>query len=445
MLARTTKVLCDRITNKDVLIGVVGLGYVGLPLCLTLAEAGVKVLGFDTDLAKCEAIAAGRTYIREFSGQRIADASRSGTLSATVDMKRLNECDVIIICVPTPLTKQLEPDLTFVTKAVESIAECLREGQLVILESTTYPGTTQEVVKPILESKGLRSGLDFFLAFSPEREDPGNATFTTATIPKVVGADDDASSRLACAVYESYGSTTVKVRSLATAEAVKITENIFRAANIALVNELKLVYTRMGIDIWAVVDAAKTKPFGYMPFYPGPGVGGHCIPIDPFYLVWKAREFGVSTQLIELAGEINESMPNHVVNVLADELEARFRKDLAGSRILLVGITYKKNVADMRESASLKIIEKIEARGGLVDYFDPLVSIIPEMLYHADLAGRQSVEWDTDLLSGYDAVLIATDHDGIDYCELAKVACLVIDTRNACARAGANLELVVLA
>ena len=443
VLSVTAADLFGRITKHKALIGVIGLGYVGLPLCLTLAEAGVKVLGFDTDPAKPEAIAAGRTYLKQFSGQRIAAVSRTGIFSATVDMKRLDEPDVIIICVPTPLTENREPDLSFVIKTAESIAECLRDGQLVILESTTYPGTTKEVVKPILEDKGLRSGIDFFLAFSPEREDPGNLTHTTATIPKVVGADDAASSRLACAVYESYGSTTVPVSSAATAEAVKITENIFRAVNIALVNELKLVYGRMGIDVWEVVDAAKTKPFGYMPFYPGPGLGGHCIPIDPFYLAWKAKEFGVSTRFIELAGEINSSMPDHVVDTLANALKDRFGKDLAGSRILLVGIAYKKNVDDLRESPSLRLIEKIEAEGGVVDYFDPLIPIIPVTRDHGAIAGRESIAWDTHLISGYDAVLIATDHDGVDYQELAKVADLVVDTRNACARAGAQLERVV--
>jgi UDP-N-acetyl-D-glucosamine dehydrogenase len=360
-------------------------------------------------------------------------------------MGRLSEPDVILICVPTPLTKHLEPDLSYVTKTAESIALCLRRGQLIILESTTYPGTTDEVLRPILEATSMKSGNDFFLAFSPEREDPGNQTHTTATIPKVVGADDAASRFLACAVYESYGSVTVPVSSSATAEAVKITENIFRAVNIALVNELKLVYGRMGINVWEVVDAAKTKPFGYMPFYPGPGLGGHCIPIDPFYLTWKAKEYELSTKFIELAGQINTSMPEHVVNALAQALDQRFKKGLNGSRVLVLGIAYKKNVDDLRESPSLRLIEKIEARGAVVDYFDPFIPVVPMTREHADLAGRHSVEWDLNSLCAYDAVLIATDHDGVDYPSLARSARLVIDTRNACARSGADLERVLLA
>jgi UDP-N-acetyl-D-glucosamine dehydrogenase len=352
---------------------------------------------------------------------------------------------VILICVPTPLTKHLEPDLSFVTTTAEEIGVSLRRGQLIILESTTYPGTTDEILKPILERGGLKQGIDFFLAFSPEREDPGNQSHTTATIPKVVGADDAASRSLACAVYESFGGTTVPVSSAATAEAVKITENIFRAVNIALVNELKLVYGRMGINVWEVVDAAKTKPFGYMPFYPGPGLGGHCIPIDPFYLTWKAKEFDLPTRFIELAGQINTSMPDHVVDTLAQAIDERFMKGLNGSRILVVGIAYKKNVDDLRESPSLRLIEKIEARGATVDYFDPFIPVVPMTREHADLAGRMSVDWDLSNLSTYDAVLIATDHDGVDYHELANVARLVIDTRYACARAGASMEKVILA
>jgi UDP-N-acetyl-D-glucosamine dehydrogenase len=437
--------LLDRLRAKTAVIGVIGLGYVGLPLSLTLAEAGVNVLGFDIDPAKPKAIAEGRTYLKQFSSERIAAVSSLGTLSATSDMERLSESNVILICVPTPLTKHLEPDLSYVTRTAEAIAARLRPGQLVVLESTTYPGTTREVLKPILEKTGLICGKDVFLAFSPEREDPGNQIHTTATIPKVVGADDEASRALACAVYESYGGRTVPVSTAATAEAVKITENIFRAVNIALVNELKIIYQRMGINIWEVIEAAKTKPFGFMPFYPGPGLGGHCIPIDPYYLTWKAKEYEISTKFIELAGQVNSAMPDHVVQALARALDARFKKGLNGSRILLLGIAYKKNVDDLRESPSLRLIEKLEALGASVDYFDPFFPVIPQTREHSALAGRESIVWNLSAVAEYDAVLIATDHDGIDYRALAAHARLVLDTRNACAKAQGNPSNVVLA
>jgi len=394
--------LLSRFRSKEVLVGVIGLGYVGLPLSLTLAEAGVRVLGFDTDPAKPEALASGRTYLKQFSSERIAGAIASGMLSATSDLSRLGEPDAILICVPTPLTKHLEPDLSYVTETANAIAQRLRRGQLIVLESTTYPGTTVEVVKPILERTGFVCGSEFFLAFSPEREDPGNERHTTANIPKVVGADDDASRMLACAVYEIYGGKTVSVGTAATAEAVKITENIFRAVNIALVNELKVVFQRMGINIWEVVDAAKTKPFGYMPFYPGPGLGGHCIPIDPFYLTWKAREFEIPTRFIELAGQINTAMPDYVIDVMSRALDERSRKGLNGSRILVLGLAYKKNVDDLRESPSFRLIEKLEARGAIVDYFDPLIPIVPTTREHSGLAGRVSVAWDLMAFTSYD-------------------------------------------
>mgnify|MGYP002860071738 FL=1 len=430
---------------KEALVGVIGLGYVGLPLCLSLGEAGVRVLGFDSDPSKPEAIAAGRSYLTQFASERVEKLAADGRFTATSDMGRLDEPDAILICVPTPLTRHLEPDLTFVVQTGEAIAARLRRGQVVILESTTYPGTTVEILKPILEKTGLVAGVDFWLAFSPEREDPGNQTHTTTTIPKVVGADDEDSRRIAAAVYATFGVPTVSVSTSATAEAVKITENIFRAVNIALVNELKLVYARMGINIWEVIDAAKTKPFGYMPFYPGPGLGGHCIPIDPFYLTWKAKEFELSTRFIELAGQINTSMPDHVLAELGSALGARFRKSVNGARILLLGIAYKKNVDDMRESPSLKLIEKLEAMGATVDFHDPYFPTIPMSREHAELAGRTSVAWDLEAISAYDAVLIATDHDGVDYKGLAASARLVVDTRNACARSGADMSNVVLA
>lgn len=435
--------LLSKIKAKNALIGVIGLGYVGLPMCLALSEVGATVIGFDIDPNKPDMLNAGKSYLKQFSSERVRNLVDAGRLSATTDMSRLSEPDAILICVPTPLTRHLEPDLTYVVSTTEAIAAALRPGQLIILESTTYPGTTIEVLKPILERSGLKVGKDIWLAFSPEREDPGNEAYTTATIPKVVGADDPDSRSLACAIYEMFGGRTVPVSTSATAEAVKITENIFRSINIALVNELKIVYTKMGIDIWEVVEAAKTKPFGYMPFYPGPGLGGHCIPIDPFYLTWKAREYGLSTRFIELAGQINTAMPDYVLSVLTDALSERFAKSVKGARILVAGVAYKKNVDDMRESPSLELIEKLTSRGAQVDYFDPYFPVIPMTREHAALAGRRSIDWSLEAISSYDAVLIATDHDGVDYVGMCSAAKLVLDTRNACARAGADLGVVV--
>lgn len=437
--------LAKRLDSKQALIGVVGLGYVGLPLSLAFAEAGARVLGFDIDPEKSTAINNGQTYLQQFQANRIGAAVDAERLSATSDMSRLNEPDVILICVPTPLTRHLAPDLSFVERTAEAIARCLRAGQLIILESTTYPGTTTEVLKPLLEISGLTAGEDFWIAYSPEREDPGNQTFTTTSIPKVVGADDETSRQLAAATYATFTDRTVPVSSAATAEAVKITENIFRAVNIALVNELKLIYAQMDIDIWEVIEAAKTKPFGFMPFYPGPGLGGHCIPIDPFYLSWRAREFGISTRFIELAGQINTAMPLHVVSELQRALDARFGKGLNGAKILLLGLSYKKNIDDLRESPSLKLIELLEARGAVVGFHDPFFPSIPVTRDYAELAGRRSVILDAATLASSDAVLIATDHDDVDYCAVADHAKLVVDTRNACARAGADLTRVVAA
>ena len=322
------------------------------------------------------------------------------------------------------------------SEAPKSIAAQLRCGQLVVLESTTWPGTTEQIMKPILEARGLKSGEDFFLAFSPEREDPGNDSYGTAAIPKVVGADHPDALRVACAVYDSLVVKTIPVSSSATAEAVKLTENIFRSVNIALVNELKLIYDKMGIDVWEVIDAAKTKPFGFMPFYPGPGLGGHCIPIDPFYLTWKAREYDVATRFVELAGQINTSMPHHVVDRLAEALDRRFSRGLNGSKILLIGVAYKKNVDDMRESPSLRLIELIEGRGGTVEFHDPHIPVIPPTREHAPLTGRRSKDLAKEAIAASDAVLISTDHDAVDYGLLVEHAKLIVDTRNVCARRG---------
>jgi UDP-N-acetyl-D-glucosamine dehydrogenase len=437
--------IARRFRAKEAKIGVVGLGYVGLPICLAAARSGLKVVGFDVDPVKPELLNKGESYLHHIPATLIQSAVASGRFAATPDMAGLAEPDALLICVPTPINSHFEPDLSYVVKTCESIAQYLRRGQLVILESTTYPGTTVEVVRPILEKSGLVCDDDFLIAFSPEREDPGNENFTTSSIPKVVGADTAPALEAAVAVYDNFVTRTVPVSSTKVAEAVKLTENIFRSVNIALVNELKVIYDAMGIDVWEVIDGAKTKPFGFMPFYPGPGLGGHCIPIDPFYLSWKAREFGVVTRFIELAGEINSSMPRHVVNRLALALDLHKRKGLNGAKILILGVAYKKNVDDMRESPALRLIELIEARGASTSYYDPFVPVIPASREHVALSGRTSEKWSSTLSRDYDAVLIVTDHDGVDYDALVENASLVVDSRNACRRAGINSEKVMLA
>lgn len=423
--------LLEKIHHRTARVGVIGLGYVGLPLAIEFAQAGFPVLGFDLDGKKVEAIHAGRSYIRHISPERLQPLSRGKDCDTTTDFSRLNEPDCILICVPTPLTKNREPDLSYIENTAHSIAACLRPGQLVILESTTYPGTTREVLQTILQRKGLRPGVDFFLAFSPEREDPGNPKFSTHTIPKVVGGLGETDLRLASALYEAIVPRTVPVSSPDAAEATKLLENIFRSVNIALVNELKMVFQRMGIDIWEVIQAASTKPFGFMPFYPGPGLGGHCIPIDPFYLTWRAHEFEVSTRFIELAGEINTSMPEYVLGRVIEALNEE-QKSLKGSRILLLGVAYKKDVDDDRESPSYRLIELLLRGGAQVDYHDPFVSQLhPGRKYQYQM---QSVPLTAENLPQYDAVLIATDHTPVDYALIGEHARLVIDTRNAMSR-----------
>ncbi|MDJ1160258.1 nucleotide sugar dehydrogenase [Chelatococcus sp. SYSU_G07232] len=433
------------LAERRATLGVIGLGYVGIPLALTAVKTGFSVLGFDIDAPRVAQINRGESFIKHIPHAAVAEAVAAERFVATTDFDRLAEADAVLICVPTPLTKYREPDLSFVVSTAKAIAGRLRPGQLVVLESTTYPGTTAEVLRPIFEETGLKSGVDFFLAFSPEREDPGNPDFGTSTIPKVVGGDGPDALALAETLYAQLVVKTVPVSSPATAEAVKLTENIFRAVNIALVNELKVVYGAMGIDVWEVIDAAKTKPFGFMPFYPGPGLGGHCIPIDPFYLTWKAREYDITTRFIELAGQINTAMPRFVVDRLAEALDRHARRGLNGARILVLGVAYKKNVDDMRESPSLKLIELIEERGAATDYHDPFIPVIPMTREHAALANRKSVSLDAETLAGYDAVLIATDHDTVDYAHVVRHARLVIDTRNACAKAGVAASTVVKA
>jgi UDP-N-acetyl-D-glucosamine dehydrogenase len=433
----------DRVNDRSIVIGVIGLGYVGIPLALAALRQGIKVIGFDIDQKRVDALNAGRITIKHIPMDLIIEGAASGQFVATTDFDRLSEPDALLIAVPTPLTKYREPDLSFVVKTTEAIGKRLRKGQLVVLESTTYPGTTDEVMRPILEkASALKSGEDFFLAFSPEREDPGNPDFGTSTIPKIVGGDGAAALAMSLALYGALVVRAVPVSSTATAEAVKLTENIFRAVNIALVNELKTVYAAMGIDVWEVIDAAKTKPFGFMPFYPGPGLGGHCIPIDPFYLTWKAREYDVTTRFIELAGEINTRMPYQVVDQLAALLDSKGRKNLSDATILILGIAYKKNIDDMRESPSLKLIELIEKRGARVEFHDPLIPVITPTREHAELTGRKSIALDQAALARFDAVLIATDHDDVDYAALVAGSKLVVDTRNACARAGIKADNV---
>lgn len=432
---RSAQTLIRRIEARDWRVGVIGLGYVGLPLTIAFGKAGFSVLGFDIDPKKSEALNVGQSYIRHISGDAIGALVGAGRLEATSDFGRLGEADALLVCVPTPLTRHREPDLSYVTETVRSVAKGLRPGHLVVLESTTYPGTTHEVVRPILDTSGLVCGRDYYLAYSPEREDPGNLQFETEKIPRVIGGENPDSAALARALYDTIVPRTVLVSSAATAEAVKLTENIFRAVNIALVNELKTVYAAMDIDIWEVIDAAGTKPFGYMPFYPGPGLGGHCIPIDPFYLTWKAREFDITTRFIELAGEINTSMPNAVVKAAAAALDRKRGRGLNGAHVLVVGVAYKKNVDDMRESPALKVIELLEKHGANVVYHDPFIPVIPWTREHSALAGRKSCPLDASL-SDIDIAVICTDHDAVDWRQLVEAVPLVVDTRNACARAG---------
>ena len=426
-------------------IGVIGLGYVGLPLVKALNAGGFPVTGFDVDREKIAQLKAGESYIRMIPSSAVREMVGGGRFHATVDFAETAAMDAILICVPTPLNRTREPDLSYVERTAEAIAPHLRAGQLIVLESTTYPGTTAELLRPILERGGLKSGRDFFLAYSPEREDPGNPKFETSTIPKVVGGDGPAAAELAAALYQQIVTQVIPVSSLATAEAVKLTENIFRAVNIALVNELKVIFEKMDIDIWEVIDAAKTKPFGFMPFYPGPGLGGHCIPIDPCYLTWKARQYDINTRFIELAGEINTAMPLHVVRRLGEALDERAGKGLRGARVLIVGAAYKKNVDDIRESPALRILSLLRARGARGDYYDPYMPEIKTAREHAELSGMRSIEWTIANLEAYDAALICTDHDGVDYEALVQNCPLVVDTRNATRDVENDRECIVKA
>jgi UDP-N-acetyl-D-glucosamine dehydrogenase len=420
-----TQAILQKIESKEAVIGVVGLGYVGLPLLLCFVEKGFHVIGLDIDEKKTAALAKGESYIRHIPKERIGKAAQSGRLLATTDFSHAKRCDAILIAVPTPLNKNREPDMSYIVSTCEMLVPSVREGQVIVLESTTYPGTTEEEMIPILEKSGLKADKDFFVAFSPEREDPSRTDYTTETIPKVVGSTTPEGLAIADKVYQQIVVRTIPVSSTRVAEAAKLLENTFRAVNIALVNELKVTFMRMGIDIWEVIEAAKSKPFGFMPFYPGPGLGGHCIPIDPFYLTWKAREYGVTTKFIELAGEINTAMPDFVVQ-RAMEVMNEMGKPLRGARVLMLGLAYKANVDDDRESPSYHLIEKLEARGAIVSYNDPFIPVIRPSREFARYAGRKSVE----VSPAYDLILVATPHDVYRTLDFSSYTVPLLDTRN---------------
>jgi len=434
--------LLQKIGNRSARVGIIGLGYVGLPVALTFHDAGFHVLGFDIDPKKTEALAQGQSYIKTIDHTRIAEAVLDGDFEPTSDFSRLGEPDAVLLCLPTPLDTHRQPDLSYVTDTARQLVPHLHTGQLVVLESTTFPGTTCDILRPILEQSGLHVGIDIFLAFSPEREDPGNPGFSTATIPKVVGGCTEACGEVAEALYAAAIDTVHRVSNAATAELSKLLENIFRSVNIALVNELKVLADRMGLDIWEVIDAASTKPFGFMPFYPGPGLGGHCLPIDPFYLTWKAREFGLSTRFIELAGEINTAMPRYVIERLVLALN-QHNKSLKDSSIIIIGAAYKPDVDDMRESPSLELISLLTNAGATVSYHDPHIPRLPPTRrYNFDM---HSVDLTEETLQACDAVIIATHHSACDWEFICTHAPLVVDTRNATASVAGERDHIVKA
>jgi len=419
------KQLIEKLEKKDAIIGILGLGYVGLPLILRYIETGYKVIGIDIDSKKVDMLNNGKSYIEHISEVKITEAVKKGFL-ATTDFKKSEECDALIICVPTPLNKYREPNLSYVTNTVDLLVPYLRKGQVVSLESTTYPGTTEEELKPRIESNGLKVGKDIFLVYSPEREDPGNPNFETRTIPKVCGGSTSACAEVGIALYKQSIDKVVPVSSTQAAEMTKLLENIHRAVNIGLVNEMKIIADKMGIDIHEVINAAATKPFGFVPYYPGPGLGGHCIPIDPFYLTWKAREYGLHTRFIELAGEVNSNMPKWVIEKVAHGLN-KHKKSVNGSKILVLGIAYKKDVDDMRESPSVELMENLRELGAIVDYSDPHIPKFPKLREHSfDLT---SIKLTTQNIKNYDCLLLATNHTAFDYGLIKQHANLIIDTR----------------
>ena len=433
MREKISNLFFEKIKNKKLKIGIIGLGYVGLPLAKAFCGQGIKVIGLDIDKNKVDLLSSGKSYINHISDSDISQMTENDLFVASIDFSLLEKVDAIIICVPTPLTIRKEPDLGPVINTARSISNHIQKGQLVILESSTYPGTTDEELSAILSESGLKKDSDFFLAYSPEREDPGNENFSTSTIPKIVGADSDIARNLAVSLYESVIEKVIPVSSSRTAEAIKLTENIFRSVNIALMNELKVIFDAMDIDVWDVIEGASTKPFGFMPFYPGPGLGGHCIPIDPFYLSYKASKYNVEARFIELAGEINTNMPKIVISKLLMALNLHSKKSIKDAKILIIGMAYKKNVDDMRESPSLVLIELLEALGAKVEYFDNYIPIIPITRDHNDLSGRKSIKISPKVLKDFDAILISTNHDNIDYQMISDNSKLVIDTRNAMA------------
>jgi UDP-N-acetyl-D-glucosamine dehydrogenase len=423
-------VLLDKIKNKQAAIGVIGLGYVGLPLAIEFYKAGFHVTGLDIDQKKIDLLSQGQSYIKHIPSESTLLLAKDAKFQGSTDFSLVKNLDCILICVPTPLKKNRDPDMSYILSTARKIAPHITKEQLIVLESTTYPGTTHEVLAPELEAgSGLKADQDFYLAYSPEREDPNNKDFTTATIPKVIGSDSPASIEITDALYSSIVQQTVRVSGTKTAEATKLLENIYRAVNIALVNELKIVFDKMDIDIWEVIAASSTKPFGFMPFYPGPGLGGHCIPIDPFYLAWKAKQFGVSTRFIELAGEINVAMPNYIMQKVSLAF-SKEKRSIAESRILLLGLAYKKNVDDARESVTFKIMEMLEQQGAKVDYNDPYIPTIKSRREYKQFIGKQSVA--LEKLSSYDLTIILTDHSVYDFADIVKYSNQILDTRNAC-------------
>lgn len=429
----------EKLENKTAIIGIVGLGYVGLPLALAYTAKGYKCIGYDIDQTKVDAINAGHSYIDHISAASIQEAVAAGLLEATTDFTRIPEAESVIMAVPTPLDKHFEPDLSYVTNTMDTVAPYLRKGQIVSLESTTYPGTTEEELRPRIEAQGLTVGEDVYLVYSPEREDPGNPDFSSKNIPKVVGGTTPACSEHGKALYEAAISQVVPVSSTQVAEFTKLLENIYRSVNIGLVNELKIAADKMGIDIWEVINAAATKPFGFKAFYPGPGLGGHCIPIDPFYLTWKAREFGVHTRFIELAGEINRGMPQYVIRRTMEALNSR-KKAVNGSKVLLMGLAYKEDVDDMRESPTFELMDLLENQGAEISYYDPYIAEVGPTREHMNRHGMKSIKWSKDQVASYDVVILVTNHASFDLVQLVDYADLIIDTRNAIAKAGIATE-----
>ncbi|PCI97005.1 MAG: UDP-N-acetyl-D-glucosamine dehydrogenase [Alphaproteobacteria bacterium] len=431
--------------NKDATIAIVGLGYVGIPLAEVITQKGFKTIGVDIDPVKVDMLNQGRSYLHHIEDDRIQDMLATKRFEASENLEKVAQCDAVIICVPTPLGRHHEPVLSFIENAGEEIYPFICKGQLIVLESSSFPGTTTEILKPILEKSGLIADKDFFLAFSPEREDPGNQSFSTSNIPKIIGGDTPETQELVKALYSQFIQQVIPVDSTKVAEAAKLLENIYRAVNISLINELKIIFDPMDIDIWKVIDAAKTKPFGFMPFYPGPGIGGHCIPLDPYYLTWKSQENDMPTRLINIAGEINERMPHYVLKKTGEALDKHAQKGLNGSKILIVGVAYKKNIDDYRESPALKIADLLHKRGARLSYFDPLISELPNSPQCGVLADHKSIEASAEHFEAYDAILITVDHDTVDYQQIADHAHLIVDTRNVTANCSDSDCIIVKA